>query len=175
MNFDICITVINNINIIHTHQMPGHFPDKELAVTSAPLLAASFYIGDQCKVQNDDFMLCKDAHNGNPEHCTKEGNRVTRCAQHIFYQLSQKCKEEFTAYWQCLDNNNQKFMFCRDEEKRNQDCVLSKLGWKKRLWIANGPEVGYKDDNDIPGADNSRYKSFVKSHKHESNDSSIVL
>jgi hypothetical protein len=30
----------------------------------------------------DDFMLCK-AENRAPEHCLKEGRRVTRCAQDL--------------------------------------------------------------------------------------------
>jgi NADH dehydrogenase (ubiquinone) 1 alpha subcomplex subunit 8 len=154
----------------------GYFPeDEELAVTSAPLMAAAFYIGDQCKVQNDDFMLCKQAQNQHPEHCLKEGLRVTRCAQHVFHQLSENCREEFTAYWKCLDNNNQKYMFCRDEEQSQNDCVLKRLGWSKKLWAANGPEAGYKPQGELPAADVSQYKRFVSSHKREADPSSVTL
>ena len=31
----------------------------------------------------EDFMLCK-AENRNPEHCLKEGRRVTRCATDLY-------------------------------------------------------------------------------------------
>lgn len=80
--------------------LPDHVPKvAELGVTSAPLKSAAFFIGAYCKEYNgtfaiycrgielldsfcdvvEDFMLCK-AEDRNPEHCLKEGRRVTRCA-----------------------------------------------------------------------------------------------
>jgi hypothetical protein len=153
----------------------GRFPEEEeLAVTSSPLMAAAFYIGDQCKKQNDDFMLCKQANNQHPEPCLKEGYRVTRCVQHIIYQLQENCRKEFTAYWQCLDNNNQEYMYCRDEEQLQNSCV-QKLGWSKKLWVANGPEAGYKPPGELPAADSSQYQKFVKSNKTIPDPSSVTL
>lgn len=62
----------------------GYFPEnEELRVTSAPLMAASFYIGEQCMKQNDDFKLCKRANDNNPSACLKEGRRVTNCVQNM--------------------------------------------------------------------------------------------
>jgi NADH dehydrogenase (ubiquinone) 1 alpha subcomplex subunit 8 len=63
---------------------PTPLPDSipkvdEVGATSAPLKSASFFIGQYCKEYNDDFMLCKNENN-NPEHCLKEGRKVTRCA-----------------------------------------------------------------------------------------------
>lgn len=55
---------------------------EELGTTSAPLKSASFFIGEACQKYNDDFMLCKNE-DRNPEHCLKEGRRVTRCAQDL--------------------------------------------------------------------------------------------
>jgi NADH dehydrogenase (ubiquinone) 1 alpha subcomplex subunit 8 len=43
------------------------------------LKSASFFIGEYCKEYNADFMLCKNENN-DPEHCLKEGRKVTRCA-----------------------------------------------------------------------------------------------
>lgn len=80
--------------------LPKHAQVDELGVTSAPLKSASFFIGAYCKDYNgsfslrhckprnadssnvnaEDFMLCK-AEDRHPEHCLKEGRRVTRCAQ----------------------------------------------------------------------------------------------
>lgn len=63
---------------------PTPLPDSvpkvdEVGATSAPLKSASFFIGQYCKQYNEDFMLCK-SENNNPEHCLKEGRKVTRCA-----------------------------------------------------------------------------------------------
>ena len=61
--------------------MPKDVPDvDEVGATSAPLLSASYYIGDKCKPFNEDFLLCKEEHNGGTLECMKEGRRVTRCA-----------------------------------------------------------------------------------------------
>lgn len=73
--------------------MPREIPHvDELGVTSGPLKSAAFFLGASCKDYNgafqydgrltrtDDFMLCRNE-NADPEHCLKEGRRVTRCAQ----------------------------------------------------------------------------------------------
>jgi NADH dehydrogenase (ubiquinone) 1 alpha subcomplex subunit 8 len=54
-------------------------PVEEIGLTSAPLKSAAFFIGEYCKDYNADFMLCKNENN-DPEHCLKEGRKVTRCA-----------------------------------------------------------------------------------------------
>jgi NADH dehydrogenase (ubiquinone) 1 alpha subcomplex subunit 8 len=84
--------------------MPGNVPHvEELGVTSAPLKSSAFFIGAYCKEYNgdsflfiryiqtklrnaEDFMLCKDE-NRSPEHCLKEGRRVTRCAADLQVHL----------------------------------------------------------------------------------------
>lgn len=55
---------------------------EEVGVSSAPLKSIAFFLGSFCKEYNDDFMLCK-SENRDPEHCLKEGRRVTRCAQDL--------------------------------------------------------------------------------------------
>lgn len=62
----------------------SHFPEDELGVTSAPLMAASFYIGDQCQTQNDDFMFCKEKNKHNPHKCLAEGIRVKNCVRTMY-------------------------------------------------------------------------------------------
>lgn len=54
----------------------------EVGTTSAPLKSAAFFLGEHCKSYNEDFMLCKNE-SRDPEHCLKEGRRVTRCAQDL--------------------------------------------------------------------------------------------
>jgi NADH dehydrogenase (ubiquinone) 1 alpha subcomplex subunit 8 len=60
---------------------------RELAVTSAPLLSASFFIGARCRDYNDDYMQCKAEANGRGEFdCLAEGRRVTRCARSLYVE-----------------------------------------------------------------------------------------
>lgn len=64
---------------------------EELGTTSAPLKSASFFLGAFCKEYNEDFMLCK-SENRDPEHCLKEGRRVTRCAQDLYVRWLTQCQ-----------------------------------------------------------------------------------
>ncbi|KAG6854458.1 hypothetical protein C0991_006537 [Blastosporella zonata] len=85
--------------------MPAHIPKvAELGTSSAPLKSAAFFIGAYCKEYNgafanstvmneaytstEDFVLCK-AEDRNPEHCLKEGRRVTRCATDLCVMIHQ--------------------------------------------------------------------------------------
>lgn len=69
--------------------MPSDIPKvEEIGATSAPLLSASYFIGDRCKAFNDDFMKCKAEANGRGElECLKEGRKVTRCAASVYVFL----------------------------------------------------------------------------------------
>lgn len=69
--------------------MPSDIPKvEEIGATSAPLLSASYFIGDRCKTFNDDFMKCKAEANGRGElECLKEGRKVTRCAASVYVFL----------------------------------------------------------------------------------------
>ena len=66
--------------------MPDHIPKvDEIGVTSAPLMSASYFIGDRCRAFNDDYMKCKADANGRGElECMKEGRKVTRCAASVY-------------------------------------------------------------------------------------------
>lgn len=71
---------------VHTESapLPADIPAvSELGASSAPLTSAAFFIGSECREFNDDYMLCRQEDN-NPEHCLKEGRRVTRCASHVY-------------------------------------------------------------------------------------------
>mgnify|MGYP006951749234 FL=1 len=91
----------------------------EVGATSAPLKSISFFFGEYCRAYNEDFMLCKNE-DRHPEHCLKEGRRVTRCAQDLYVaqgarpaltgsiaKVGEKCGKEWDAHWQCLERNNQ--------------------------------------------------------------------
>ncbi|EKD03724.1 hypothetical protein A1Q2_01950 [Trichosporon asahii var. asahii CBS 8904] len=80
----------------------------------------------------EDFMLCKNE-NRDPEHCLAEGRKVTRCAQAVITKLRENCLQEFDNHWKCLENNNQYLHACRKDEKKFNDCVFAKLGWKKNI------------------------------------------
>jgi NADH dehydrogenase (ubiquinone) 1 alpha subcomplex subunit 8 len=73
--------------------MPSDIPKvEEIGATSAPLLSASYFIGDRCKAFNDDFMKCKAETNGRGElECLKEGRKVTRCAASVYVLLVLSC------------------------------------------------------------------------------------
>ncbi|KIO31056.1 hypothetical protein M407DRAFT_241962 [Tulasnella calospora MUT 4182] len=113
--------------------LPPSIPSvEEVGTTSAPLKSAAFFIGAYCKDFNEDFMLCK-AENRNPEHCLKEGRKVTRCATDIITKLRENCLAEFDKHWQCLENNNQQYYMCRKPERALNKCVFEKLGLVKAI------------------------------------------
>ncbi|KAF8645521.1 hypothetical protein AX16_007805 [Volvariella volvacea WC 439] len=113
--------------------LPDHVPKvDELGATSAPLKSAAFFIGAYCKEYNEDFMLCK-AENRDPEHCLKEGRRVTRCATDLINKMRENCLEQFQAHWQCLDKNNHEYYHCRKPERTLNKCMFEKLGLVKTI------------------------------------------
>ncbi|KAI5475804.1 hypothetical protein MNV49_000815 [Pseudohyphozyma bogoriensis] len=118
---------------IEPSPLPSSVPHvDELGVTSAPLKTASFFIGAHCKDYNEDFMLCK-AENRDPEHCLKEGRRVTRCAQDLITKVRSTCLKEFDAHWNCLERNNQEFYLCRKPEKAFNECIFTNLKLTKTI------------------------------------------
>lgn len=53
---------------------------------------------------------------------------VTKILMKLSLQkLEDTCKDEFTAYWKCLDLNNQQFFYCRDEENALNIAVEERL------------------------------------------------
>lgn len=66
--------------------MPDGIPKvQEIGATSAPLMSASYFIGDRCHAFNEDYMKCKAEANGRGEfECMKEGRKVTRCAASVY-------------------------------------------------------------------------------------------
>lgn len=75
--------------------MPNDIPKvQEIGATSAPLMSASFFIGDRCRAYNDDYMKCKAEANGRGElDCLKEGRKVTRCAASVYVPTSSRAKD----------------------------------------------------------------------------------
>jgi NADH dehydrogenase (ubiquinone) 1 alpha subcomplex subunit 8 len=79
-------------------------------------------------------MLCK-SENRDPEHCLKEGRKVTRCAAELYVfrrilrgfkltcsitKMRESCLSEFDAHWKCLEQNNQVSQYiwagCRNQD-----------------------------------------------------------
>ncbi|WFD33005.1 ndufa8, NADH-ubiquinone oxidoreductase complex I 19kd subunit [Malassezia sp. CBS 17886] len=105
---------------------------EEVGTSSAPLESISYFLGDYCRQYNEDFMLCK-AQNRDPEHCLKEGRRVTRCAQDLIAKLGAKCGEQWDAHWKCLENNNQELRLCRKFEHPLNKCVFDQMHLVKKI------------------------------------------
>ncbi|KXN71091.1 NADH dehydrogenase, alpha subcomplex, subunit 8 [Conidiobolus coronatus NRRL 28638] len=113
--------------------MPNSIPHvEEVGATSAPLLSASFFLGEYCRPYFEDFMLSK-AENPDPAHSLKEGRKVTRCATDFLAKLKEKCGDEYEAHWKCLDVNNHEFYYCRPVEKKFNSCVLKAFNLKKTI------------------------------------------
>ncbi|KAH7887478.1 hypothetical protein F5I97DRAFT_1860762 [Phlebopus sp. FC_14] len=119
---------------------------QELGVTSAPLKSAAFFIGAYCKEFNEDFMLCKQESGRDPQHCLKEGRRVTRCATDLITKMRENCLEQFDAHWSCLEMNNQEYFACRKPERTLNKCMFEKLGLTKTI---PGSPVGKKQVYEI--------------------------
>ncbi|KAI3406441.1 NdufA8 [Candida oxycetoniae] len=134
--------------------LPKDIPEvDEVGATSAPLLSASYYIGDRCKPYNDDFMMCKEEKNGGTVECLKEGRRVTRCAISVLKDLNKYCFDEFKLHYDCLEQNNQYFSRCRASEGVLSKCVFDNLKLEKRI-----PDV----DEQIHHKKNPVYKADPK-------------
>ncbi|KAF5855986.1 hypothetical protein ETB97_008122 [Aspergillus alliaceus] len=141
--------------LVDTTPMPADIPSvQEIGATSAPLTSAAFFIGDKCKAFNDDYMKCKSESNGRGEFdCLKEGRKVTRCAASVYVflcltrlgledvpgesggikDINTHCLKQFTAHWECLENNNHHLWECRKPEMELNKCVFDKLGLKKTI------------------------------------------
>lgn len=121
--------------LVDTTPMPDHIPKvDEIGTTSAPLLSASYFIGDRCKAYNDDYMKCKDEAKGRGEfECLKEGRKVTRCAASVIKDINTHCLQQFNAHWECLEQNNHRLWECRGPEMQLNNCVFDKLGLKKAI------------------------------------------
>jgi NADH dehydrogenase (ubiquinone) 1 alpha subcomplex subunit 8 len=135
--------------LVDTTPMPEGIPKvQEIGATSAPLMSASFFIGDRCKAYNDDYMKCKAEANGRGElDCLQEGRKVTRCAASVYVlirisllsyerprltdcrikDINTHCLKQFNAHWECLENNNHHMFECRKPEMELNNCVFEKL------------------------------------------------
>ncbi|EGW34391.1 uncharacterized protein SPAPADRAFT_49436 [Spathaspora passalidarum NRRL Y-27907] len=119
---------------VESTPLPKDIPEvDEVGATSAPLLAASFYIGEKCKPYNDDFMLCKQEFNGGTLDCLKEGRRVTRCAISVLKDINKYCFDEFKLNYECLEQNNQSLGRCRASEGVLSKCIFDNLKLKKQI------------------------------------------
>ncbi|EER36097.1 hypothetical protein CTRG_00836 [Candida tropicalis MYA-3404] len=149
--------------------MPKSIPDvDEVGSTSAPLLSASYYIGDKCLPYNEDFLLCKDEKNGGTLECMKEGRRVTRCAISVLKDINKYCFDEFKLHYECLEQNNQYFSRCRSSEGVLSKCVFQNMGLVKKIpgveeQIFEKKNPVYKSDpNDV-----KKTAAFLKSKEQQ--------
>ncbi|KAL1955787.1 hypothetical protein VTO42DRAFT_8107 [Malbranchea cinnamomea] len=123
----------NQANLIDTTPLPDDIPKvDEIGASSAPLMSASYFIGDRCRAYNDDYMKCKAEASGRGElECLREGRKVTRCAASVLKDINENCLEQFRAHWECLEQNNHQMWHCRRPENALNTCVFEKLGLKK--------------------------------------------
>lgn len=99
---------------------------EELKVTSAVLMGAAHHYGVDCAKENEAFMECR-IENKDPRKCLDEGKAVTNCARRFFLRVKERCNEEFTNYWTCLDSNNQDFSRCRRPQSTFDSCMSEKV------------------------------------------------
>lgn len=119
---------------VDKNPLPKSIPEvEEVGATSAPLLSASYFIGDRCKPYNDDFMLCKDQNNGGTMECLKEGRRVTRCAISVLKDINKYCFDEFKLHYECLEQENHRLGYCRQTEAILNKCVFQNLKLEKKI------------------------------------------
>ena len=144
-----------------------------LPISSAPLNAASFIIGNSCRPINDFFMYCK-AHNSNPTVCLPLGIAVHRCANQVLDRIrSSPCAKAFTNFWRCLDYNSQIYFYCRTEETLFYQCTQSPgsriADFKKGLWYGDGPNhpAGTKPEEEYPEINRLSYKWHVYNYKYQ--------
>ena len=115
-------------------KMAGHTPTagismqdlevEELNITSAVLTAGASHFANHCKAESDTFMLCRTG-DKDPRKCLEEGKNVTKCGQNFFKLVKESCNEPFTAYWTCLEYNNQEYRYCRKTQQVFDDCMAS--------------------------------------------------
>lgn len=140
--------------------------DNTFRATSAPLLVASFLIEQKCKEANDKFMSCRHRHE-DPSQCLIHATAVLDCVSHLFTVLRQSsCQRLYERFWRCLDINNQDHIYCRPEEFDFYACTKEHLGVGKRLWKADRPEKGFKEEGERPELGNWRFAWHVWSHKN---------
>ncbi|KAM5442367.1 ndufa8, NADH-ubiquinone oxidoreductase complex I 19kd subunit [Microsporum ferrugineum] len=125
----------NQESLTDNTPLPDHIPKvEEIGATSAPLMSASYFIGDRCRAFNDDYMKCKAEAGGRGElDCLREGRKVTRCAASVIKDINTHCMQQFKAHWECLEQNNQQLWYCRKNESQLNSCVFEKLGLKKTI------------------------------------------
>jgi NADH dehydrogenase (ubiquinone) 1 alpha subcomplex subunit 8 len=130
--------------------MPSDIPKvEEVGATSAPLLSASYFIGDRCKAFNDDFMKCKAEANGRGEmECLKEGRKVTRCAASVYvFPFSHACVQ--ILCWLCSSRTeaNQGISWYRIKDINTHCLKQFNAHWEclennnQNLWECRKPEM----------------------------------
>jgi NADH dehydrogenase (ubiquinone) 1 alpha subcomplex subunit 8 len=119
---------------VDQNKLPSEIPEvDEVGATSAPLLSASYFIGQKCKPYNDDFMMCKDENNGGTLECLKEGRRVTRCAIDVLKDINKYCFDEFKLHYECLEQENHRTGHCRASESVFNQCVFNNMKLEKKI------------------------------------------
>jgi NADH dehydrogenase (ubiquinone) 1 alpha subcomplex subunit 8 len=64
-------------------KLEGEPEVSEVGCTSAPLESMAYHFGSYCKAYNEDYVLCTNE-SSDPQHCLKEGRKVTRCAIDLY-------------------------------------------------------------------------------------------
>jgi NADH dehydrogenase (ubiquinone) 1 alpha subcomplex subunit 8 len=137
---------------------------EEVDVTTYPLKAAAFFMGDHCAKQADAYMYCKEVIR-HPHKCYKKSTEYTDCVKDLFSKIKSGCYVPFNKYWRCLEVNKGEYFFCRDEEVEINACMKEKFGIRKRLLQRTRPEEGYKPEGVAPEAHRPKWRKFVEENK----------
>jgi len=110
---------------------------QEIDMSTSFLRAGAFFVGKQCEIQNNEYMLCREEEK-DPRKCLNEGKQVTSCALNFFRQVKKSCAEEFTNYAVCIDKSScdRSYRYCRNTQAIFETCMKEKLNMER-------PHIGY--------------------------------
>ena len=100
---------------------------EELPVSSAPLISAGQMLGVACRVESQDFQVCK-RETKDPRRCLDQGKAVSDCARSFLMKIRKHCRSEFRDHWDCLDKHNLQLSHCAKYQPRFDQCVLERIG-----------------------------------------------
>lgn len=148
------------------------FTNMVMEVTSVPLTAGAFYLDEQCRQINDVFMRCRNnSNNKDISECLTQLQMVLDCTANVFGSIGKSnCVTKWQSYCQCLDRNNLNYIYCRDEERLLDRCLVDEgvISKGKRLWKTNGPYSSmdpFKPANHRPEDGVWQYMWHVWKHK----------
>ena len=94
----------------------------EVNVSVAPLQAGAFHYQIYCKQLTEKFINCR-YWKKDPRKCLDEGKELTDCGSRFFKQVKENCDESFVKFFECLDNNNMEYTYCKRQRIVFSKCM----------------------------------------------------